>query len=251
MTAVDLVRAALLVSAFWIAACSQSPRSTLVFAAVSTREPVRELARECERSGLGKIDVSLGASNDLARQIEAGAPADVFLSADRAQMDRLEKSGKILGATRTDLLSNELVVIQPANASPINSPEALERVSRLAIADPRSVPVGVYARAWLERRGQWGALEPKVVPTLDARATLAAVATGAAEAGIVYRTDAATSDRVRVVYRVPREEVPPIAYPIARLVRAPSAKAAGVLGCLTGATAKAAFERSGFVWIKR
>ena len=177
-----------------------------VYAAASLTEALKEVAQGFEKSTGHKVVFNLGGSNDLARQIKAGAPADVFFSADKAQMDGLEAAGLVRAQDRVDVLSNVLVVVVPAaSTARLSGPGDLPAVSRLALADPQAVPAGVYARTWLESIGLWDKLEDKVVPTLNVRAALAAVESENADAGIVYRTDAAISKRVKVAFEVPRE----------------------------------------------
>lgn len=163
-----------------LAGSSAWAEKVLVFAAVSTTDALQELAPAFTRATGHTVEFALGASSDLARQAVAGAPADVFLSADVAQMDGVEKAGLVAPSTRVDLLSNRLVVVVPVDAKQAPSSAAgLREVKRLSLADPEAVPAGVYAKAWLLKAGLWKALEPKVVPALDVRAALAAVETGA------------------------------------------------------------------------
>jgi molybdate transport system substrate-binding protein len=191
---------------------------------------------------------NLGGSNDLARQIRAGAPADVFFSADKAQMDGLERAGLVRAAERVDVLSNVLVAIVPvSSAARLSGPEALSSVKRLAVADPQAVPAGVYARAWLESVGLWRALEEKVIPTLNVRAALSAVESQNADAGLVYRTDAAISTRVKVAFEVPREQGPAIVYPLAPIATSKRAATADLVRHLLSARAREIYARHGFV----
>jgi molybdate transport system substrate-binding protein len=218
----------------------------VVFAAVSLSEAMQEIAEAYRvRSGTAVL-VSFGGSGDLARQVRAGAPAQVFLSADALRVDELERAGLVRPSERADLLSNRLVVVAPAASKlVVRSAADLAALPRLALADPASVPAGAYARQWLERAGAWPELRDRVVPALDVRAALAAVASGNAAAGVVYATDAAISRRVRVVYEVPVREAPRIVYVAALLPRAPAA-ARAFFAYLRSAEASAAFRRSGF-----
>jgi len=220
----------------------------MVFAAASLTEALQEIARGYEAASGNEVSFNFGASNDLARQIKAGAPADVFFSADKAQMDGLEAAGLVRGADRIDVLSNRLVVVVAASSpSRIDAPGGLLTVGRLALADPDAVPAGVYARAWLESLGLWGKLEAKVVPTLNVRAALAAVEAEAADAGIVYRTDAAISRRVRVAFEVPREKGPAIVYPLAPVATSRRAATPDLVRHLVSPAARAVYARHGFV----
>jgi molybdate transport system substrate-binding protein len=219
-----------------------------VFAAASLTDALKEIGAAFEAASGHKVVYNLGASNDLARQIRAGAPADVFFSADKRQMDGLEKEGLVRAADRVDVLSNVLVVVVPADSSArVASPADLVRFPRFALADPEAVPAGVYARAWLESVGQWDTLKGRVVPALNVRAALAAVESGNAEAGIVYRTDAAISKRARVVFEVPREQGPAIVYPLAPLAASRKAAAGAFVRALTSAPARAIYLKYGFV----
>jgi molybdate transport system substrate-binding protein len=223
----------------------------LVFAAASATDALQELGRTFTKEQGHTVDFAFGASSDLARQAEAGAPADVFLSADVAKMDRVEKAGLVQSGTRVELLSNRLVVVVPVGSKrKVASAAEVGRLKRLAIADPAAVPAGIYAKAWLEKAGLWKELEPRVVPALDVRAALAAVEAGRVDAGVVYATDAALSKRVRVVLTVPEAEAPRIVYPVAALSKgkAPEAGSAFVR-FLQGDAAKRTFERYGFAFL--
>jgi len=224
------------------------PEEILVFAAASTTDSLQEIATRFERQTGERVVFSFGASSELARQILAGAPADVFFSADREQMDRLAAAGLVQREAIRPLLSNQLVVIVPrGSAVEIKSPADLRSLPTLALADPEAVPAGVYARHFLEASGLWRALRTKVIPTLDVRAALAVVETEHAAAAIVYRTDAASSKRVRVVYRVPRAQGPDIVYPVARLARSQRRSAAALVEFLAGSEARRIFARFGFI----
>jgi molybdate transport system substrate-binding protein len=219
----------------------------LVFAAASLTDVLKELAHGYEIESRSKLVFNFAASNDLARQIRAGAAADVFFSADVAFVEELEKSGAVLAGERVDLLSNVLAVVVPHDAATAPATAAdLKDVRRLALANPDGVPAGKYARAYLQKLGLWDALQPKVVPTLDVRAALVAVEGGHADAGIVYRTDAAVSKRVRVAFEVPRADGPPITYAVAPLRRS-TKDARGLVRYLASAEARAAYERAGFI----
>jgi molybdate transport system substrate-binding protein len=231
-------------------ACKKAPTTEeiLVFAAASTTDALQEIAQEYKAQSGNAVTFSFGASSALAKQIVAGGPADVFLSADIAQMDSLEKAGLVRKEDRKDLLSNQLVIIVPARSRmTIEDPKDLAYAPHVATADPKSVPVGVYARQWLDSLGLWSTIEPKIVPTLDVRAALAAVESEHAEAGIVYRTDAAISQKVRIAYAVPLEKGPKVVYPVARVATSKKNAAAEFVAFLTGPKAKAIFTRYGFI----
>lgn len=219
-----------------------------VFAAASLTDALKEVAQGFEASTGHKVVFNLGASNDLARQIKAGAQADVFFSADKAQMDGLEQAGFVNAMDRVDVLSNVLVVVVPvASTARLSGPDDLPSVKRLALADPQAVPAGVYARTWLESAGLWERLKGKVVPTLNVRAALSAVESENADAGIVYRTDAAISKRVRVAFEVPRELGPAIVYPLAPIAASKSAGTVDLVRHLLSAPAREIYARHGFV----
>jgi molybdate transport system substrate-binding protein len=162
-----------------------------------------------------RVQLNLAASNVLASQALEGAPVDVFLSADAAQVDRLAAASLTAAATRVNLLSNVLVVVVPSDRpTTLTSLEDLAEPGfhRLALANPVSVPAGVYAKAALKRAGLWARVEPRVVPGGSVRAALAAVESGSVDAGFVYRTDARQSTRVRVAFTVPEDPANPIRY---------------------------------------
>jgi molybdate transport system substrate-binding protein len=222
-----------------------------VFAAASLTDALREIAPRWEQATGHRVVFNFGGSNTLARQIRAGAPADLFLSADEAQMDALEKEGLVVPGTRRSVLSNALVVVVRGDA-PLRLSSARDLatppVTRLALADPRAVPAGVYAKTWLEKAGVWAAVAPKVLPAENVRAALAAVESGNADAGVVYATDARASKKVAVAFIAPPGEAPAIAYPFALLRDAPVPEAArALLGQLVGAEGRAAFRAHGFL----
>lgn len=228
-------------------ACGAPRPEVAVFAAASLADAFKEVAGAFEAAGGARVVFNFAGSSDLARQIEAGAPAQVFVSANREQVARLERAGRVRPGTAFPLLGNRLVVIVPAGSktAALAGPRGLLAFDRLALADPTGVPAGIYAREWLRRAGVWEKLAPRVVPALDVRAALAAVAAGNLPAGVVYATDTAGSDRVRVVYRVPAAEAPPVRYFAAPIAGAPKA-AEGFLVFLRGARARQIFLRHGF-----
>jgi molybdate transport system substrate-binding protein len=239
----------LLLAVLLLAAGPAGAQDLNVYAAASLADALREVAQVWKTSGGGKVSFNFAASNDLARQIEAGAPAHVFLSANREQVDRLEKAGRVRPGSAFALLGNSLVVIVPAGSKvqKISGARDLLQFDRLALADPVGVPAGVYAKAWLEREKLWKQLAARVVPTLDVRAALAAVASGNLPAGIVYATDATSSSKVRIAWRVPSEAAPEVRYfaaPVAQKKANPAA--ARFLAFLRGAEARAVFVRYGF-----
>ncbi len=222
----------------------------LVFAAASLTDALGEIAASWEKATGVRVVVNLGASSMLARQIREGAPADLFLSADEIQMDGLEKAGLVAPGTRRDVLSNSLVVVLPGDSSLKISFEGdlkAAPVRRIALAEPSTVPAGVYSKRFFESVGLWKALEAKVLPTENVRAVLAAVESGNVDAGIVYRTDALASKKVRVAFEVPASRGPKISYPFALVKDAPhAAEARKFLAYLSSPPALAVFRRYGF-----
>jgi molybdate transport system substrate-binding protein len=220
----------------------------LVFAAASLTDAMKEIGQAYEAKSSDRVVFSFGSSNDLARQIEAGAPADVFFSADRAKMDDLERAGLVTHGARRDVLSNALAVVVPKHSpATIAKPADLASAKRLALANPDAVPAGIYARAFLEANGLWDGLRDRIVPTLDVRAALAAVESEHADAAIVYKTDAAVSSRVRVAFVVPREQGPPIVYVMVPLAGSKKKGTADLVRYLAGPDAARVYERFGFI----
>ncbi len=239
---------------------AEAAPAILVFAAASLTEPIDEIARlftarpaEPGQSAPARIRVrtSFAASSVLARQIEAGAPADVFLSADTEWMDYLDQRHLMRPGTREDLLGNELVLIAPAG-SPVQlalapGVDLLAALAggRLATGDPDSVPVGRYAQEALTRLNVWEKIAPRLVRAENVRAALEYVAHGAATLGIVYRTDALAEKRVRLVDVFPAATHEPIVYPVALTARAPP-EAAAFEAFLESDAARQIFVRYGF-----
>ncbi len=221
-----------------------------VFAAASLSDVLKEIESTYEAKSGDKISFNFEGSNVLARQIEQGAPADLFLSADEAQMDNVAKAGLIDPATRKDLLVNQLVIIAPAD-SPLTGviPPDLAKpsVKRIALADPKAVPAGVYAKAYLTKLSLWSQVQAKVVPTQNVRAALAAVASGNADLGMVYQTDAEVSKQVKVVYAVPLGDGPRITYPVAMVKTSGKEAAKKFLAYLESPEALAVFKKHGFL----
>jgi molybdate transport system substrate-binding protein len=221
-----------------------------VSAAVSLSDVLTAVAAEYGREGRGSVRFNFGASNVLARQIVDGAPVDVFVSADEAQMEVVAAARLLLDGSRVDLLRNQLAIVVPSDR-PRTLTSARELTGpafrRIAIGDPAAVPAGVYAKQYLEQLDLWSALEPKLVPGASVRAALAAVESGAADAGIVYRTDARIALKAAVAYVVPADRGPRIVYPAAILARTKTVdESRRFLDFLRGAVAARIFERFGF-----
>ncbi|WP_448661289.1 molybdate ABC transporter substrate-binding protein [Sphingomonas sp. CJ20] len=226
-----------------------APAAPLVLAAASLQESMNAAADAWAAQGHARPVLSFAASSALARQIAAGAPADLFASADEAWMDDLEKRGRIVRGTRAPFLGNRLVVVQPADRP---MPEAsirlaqLLRTGRIALADPESVPAGRYARAALERMRLWEMVAPRVVRAENVRAAMALVERGGADWAAVYATDARASAKVRAIRMFDARSHPPIRYPLARLTSATSPDAEPLRRFLLSARGKAIFAGFGF-----
>jgi molybdate transport system substrate-binding protein len=223
-----------------------------VFAAASLREALDAQARRFEIDTGNKVVVSYAGSNALARQIEAGAPADLFISADLDWMDYLEQRRLIASDSRVNLLRGALVLIAPARAgaslkiAPGFPLAAALGSERLAMANPDSVPAGRYGRAALEALHVWSSVEPRVVRVDNVRAALLVVARGEAAFGIVYRTDALAEKNVRIVDTFPESSHAPIVYPAARTERGNAPAASAFLAFIDSAEARPTWERYGF-----
>ena len=221
-----------------------------VYAAASLTDVLKEIAANYEKQNSDKIIFNFGASSLLARQITERAPADIFFSADEAKMDDLQKAGLIVNETRRDMLSNSLVIVVPDNSKlTIDSANDLvTKTQKIAVADPRAVPAGIYTKEYLTGLGLWDKLEPKLVPTENVRAALAAVESGNVDAGFIYKTDASISKKVKIAFSVPIEKGPAIRYPIALINEAKNKSAAeNFLRHLQSDNARKLFERYGFI----
>jgi molybdate transport system substrate-binding protein len=223
----------------------------LVAAAASLTDVLNEIGAVYRSKSKNSVNFTFGPSSTLARQIEEGAPADLFFSADLLQMDNLDKTGRLEPGTRRNLLSNQLVIIAPVDSKlVISSPKDLLKtdIKRIALAEPSSVPVGVYSSKYLTDEGLWDQVKPKVVPVQDVRATLASVESGNVEAGFVYKTDAAVSKKVKIVYEVPIDKGPKITYPVAIVKESKQKDAArDFMKYVSSAAAKDSFKKFGFV----
>ncbi len=222
-----------------------------VYAAASLSDALNEIAKTYEPASGDKLRFNLGASSTLALQIKQGAPADVFFSADEAKMDDLAKAGLIAAETRRSLLSNTLVIVVNAEegaaiATPVDLADP--SIGRIALAEPQTVPAGIYAKAYLRKIGLWKKVADKVVPTENVRACLAAVEAGNASAGIVYKTDALISKKVKVAYEVAVAEGPNISYPLAVVKGSKNDEAARkFVAFLASSEARSIFAKYGFL----
>jgi molybdate transport system substrate-binding protein len=223
----------------------------LVFAAASLKGPLDDAAAAFRAETGIEVRISYAGSNALAKQIEAGAPADLFISADEAWMDYLSERNLIRPGSRIDLQSNELVLIAPASAA--STPEigpgfpllAALQGGKLSMADPDSLPAGRYAKAALISLGVWDSVAGSVARAENVRAALVLVARGEAPLGIVYKTDALADAGVRIAGVFPPDTHPPIVYPIALTLRATDSSAR-FLAYLQADAATAIFARAGF-----
>ena len=239
-----------LLACLLVAAAARAERIT-VFAAASLRESLAAAVQPFEAASGHKVVVSYGASNALARQIEAGAPAALFVSADLEWGDYLLARGLAAPGSRRNLLGNDLVLVAPsasATALKIAPGFDLARAlggGRLALANPDAVPAGKYAKAALVSLGAWMAVEKRIAPAENVRAALALVSRGEAPLGIVYRTDALADRGVRIVDTFPAASHPPIVYPLVEMKgAAPAAHA--LAAWLASPSARPVWERFGF-----
>lgn len=228
-----------------------APAPPVVLAAASLQESMNAAADAWAKHGHLRPVISFAASSALARQVEAGAPADLFASADEAWMDELQGRGLLAPGTRSDFLGNRLVVVAPltGRAHVPARGAALGRVlgaGPLAMADPDNVPAGKYGKAALIRLGAWDAVASHVVRAENVRAALALVERGAAPFAIVYATDARASKLVRIAGMFPADSHPPIVYPLARLKASAKPEGEGFRRFLLSREGRAIFVRFGF-----
>jgi molybdate transport system substrate-binding protein len=243
---------AMIVALCPLPSAAQSPRAPLVLAAASLQESLTEAANAWTARRHAKPVLSFAATSALARQVEAGAQADLFISADEEWMNTLASKSLIVPASRVPFLGNRLVLIAPVasrGSIAIRPGFPLARAlgdNRLAIADPDAVPAGKYAKASLTKLGVWTQLEPKLARAENVRAALALVERGEAPYGIVYLTDARASKKVRVVGTFAANTHPAITYPVALLKSATSSDAEPFRRFLISPAGKAIFRRYGF-----
>ncbi len=239
-------------AAAWLAAASPARADAILLAAASTTDAVTEIAAAFAAKQMGKVVPVFGASSALAKQIENGAPAALFLSADEKWMDYLDERKLLAPGSRSDLLGNSLVLIAPKDSAVrtgIAPGMPLARLlgdGRLAVGDPSAVPAGIYAQAALEKLGLWDQVKDRLAVSESVRAALALVERGETPLGIVYATDAAISAKVRVVATFPADSHPPIRYPVARIAGHDDAEARALLDYVKGPESMAIFARYGF-----
>lgn len=235
-----------------LAAATASAEAITVYAAASLKEALDAAARSFEAKTRDRVSVSYGGSNALARQIESGAPADLFISADTDWVEYVSGRGLAAPGSRRDLLANELVLIAPASSRTKVELAAGADIAgalggkRIALANPEAVPAGKYARAGFASLGLWKSLEGRIAAAENVRAALAFVARGEAALGVVYRTDAMAEPRVRIVGTFPAGSHPPIVYPMVRLKRSTARAPAAFADYLASPEGRAIFARFGF-----
>jgi molybdate transport system substrate-binding protein len=227
-------------------------RNLLVFAAASLKNALDDIASQWQVETGKKVAISYAASNNLIQQIEQGAPADIFISADTDWMDYGQQKKLVKPDTRSDLLGNRLVLIaakdSPASISiqPGFDLAAALKGGRLAMANVNAVPAGKYGKAALEKLGVWERVKDRIAQAENVRAALVLVARGEAPLGIVYETDAVSDPAVKIIGRFPEDTHPPIIYPVAVTTASTSPDAAAFLTFLHSPAARQAFERQGF-----
>ena len=224
----------------------------VVFAAASVKTALDEVAEGFRQRSGHRVTISYAGSGVLARQILAGAPADLFISASGEWMDVVEQGGELVAGSRIDLLGNRLVLIAHDDAGPVvldgdTDWAALLDGGRLAMALVDSVPAGQYGKAALTSLGAWESVAPMVAQADNVRAALALVATGEAPYGVTYVTDAAADPGVRIVATFPAESHPPILYPAGLLIHARDAADRAFFDHLRGPEAEAIFAAQGFL----
>jgi molybdate transport system substrate-binding protein len=227
-------------------------KDTLVFAAASLKNALDDIAAQWRRQTGKKIAISYAASNNLIKQIEQGAPADIFFSADTDWMDYGQQKKLIKPETRTNLLGNRIVLIAPKDSTasvdikPGFDLAAALKGGRLAMGSVDAVPAGKYGKAALEKLGAWNGVKDKIAQAESVRAALLFVARGEAPLGIVYQTDAASDPAVKIVGTFADDAHPPIIYPVAETRDAANPDASAFLNFIKSPAARPAFEKQGF-----
>lgn len=252
-------RIASLIFAFavFLTAPVAAQETVTVFAAASLKNALDDINAAFTKASNIKVTASYAASSALAKQIETGAPADAFISADLKWMDYIQDKKLIKNDTRFNLLGNKLVLIAGKDSKLSNvqigqgfDVAKLAGDGRIAVADTKAVPAGLYAKQALEKLGAWKAAEPKLAQAENVRATLAFVSRGETPIGIVYETDAKVDPNVKIVGTFPDGSYDPVTYPAAATANA-KADTAKYLQFLHGAQAKAVFEKYGFSYLAK
>ncbi len=238
-------------------AATTEAATVVVFAAASLKNALDNVGKAWSAASGKKVTFSYAASGPLAKQIESGAPADIFVSADLKWMDYAAEKKLIKPESRTTLLGNKLVLVAPADSKvDIKIAKGFDLAGaigdgKLAMGDPKSVPAGTYAQAALTSLGVWDAVSPKVAGAESVRSALAFVARGEAKLGIVYQTDANSDPKVKVVGAFPADSHPPIVYPIAVTASSANPAAAEFMAHLKTAEAVKTFEAEGFTFLAK
>jgi molybdate transport system substrate-binding protein len=226
-----------------------------VFAAASLKNALDVVNTACEATVGEQANISYAASSVLAKQIEEGAPADIFISADLDWMKYLADRKLVRSETEVQLVGNRIVLVAPvdspasATIAPSFDLAGLIGDGKLAMGDVKSVPAGKYGKAALESLGVWNSVEGNVAQAENVRAALKLVATGEAALGIVYQTDAKAEPGVKIIGTFPEDTHPPIVYPAAQLAASTADRARAFLECLRSDAAKALFEEQGFTYL--
>jgi len=234
-------------------ATAKSKEPVLVFAAASTANALNEIKAQFSKNTGIAVQTNYAASSTLAQQVVNGADADLFISADTKWADFLAKKEQVV--QQQDLLGNRLVIVVPADSKiEVKKPEDLlaAGIEHLALGEPKSVPAGIYAKQALTKLGIWEQLQAKVVAAEDVRHALTYVETGAAEAGIVYATDAAISKKVKVAVEIPEKLTGPVRYPLALLKHGGESEAAkSFYRYLSSPAATQVFKKYGFTILSK
>ena len=236
---------------------AQAQETVTMFAAASMKNAIDDINAAFTKATGVRVVTSLAASSALAKQIEQGAPAEVFISADQESMDYGAQKQAVQDKSRIGLLGNRLVLIAPADSAVGNVAivpgvdlAALAGNGRITIGDVRAVPVGRYAQAALQKLGIWDSVQPKLAMVENVRVALSLVARGEAPLGIVYETDARAEPKVKVIGSFPADSHPMIVYPAA-LTAAATPRAAAYLEFLQSPAARAIFEQRGFIFLAK
>jgi molybdate transport system substrate-binding protein len=249
-------RSVLLGLVLWLAAMPANAQELLVFGAASLREALDAVIEAYQAQGGGEVRTSYASSSTLARQIEQGAPADIYISANPQWMDYLEEHDLVREGSRADLLGNGLVLVAPQDsgialeiAPGFDLLGALDG-GLLAMGDPDHVPAGIYGQAALASLGVWDGVAAQVARADNVRAALALVSRGETPLGVVYRSDAVADRSVKVIDDFPQDSYPPIVYPVAIMADSKNPEAAALLAMLKSDTAAEIFERFGFTMLR-
>ena len=231
-----------------------SGEELVIFGAMSLTDALTEISQRFGGERNVKVYCNFAGSSTLQRQIEKGAPADVFISASPKQIDALQQKGLLYEDSRQAILTNRLVLVAPVNSSLSMADVGLlseDSIRRIAIGEPSSVPAGIYGREALARWGIWDSVQSKLIPSPDVRSTLAYVESGEVDVGVVYKTDADISKKVKIIYEFPGSSHTPIVYPAAILQdTGHKVLAHAFLDYLQTTEVAAIFEKYGFSVVK-